>query len=412
MQLAAAAAALTAADDLPGGRYARVKVNGQAERPRGWGMYRCVLANHRAWLLALMYGLSFGVELTVGAAPPPLLVQGKHCCACCLAGPSHAAAAPAQPLPGAPAKHLCKQRATWHTAAPTRGGADAARRRWTTSSCSTCSTTSTSTSRCGGAALHPCTPAALHPCTPAPLHPCTPAPLHPCTPAPLPPCTPAPLHPCTPAPLPYRPALPQDSACARPCPANAPAPRQVAGALGGVFGLMNLFTRAAGGYASDWAAQRYGMRGRLWALYAAQAGAGAACLLAGLSGHSLGATVASMVVFSVFVQAACGCTFGVVPFISNRSVGLLTGLVAAGGNALSGGGAAALHHAGHTLLQMQRRPPRPLARLAGAGPPSRPTPPLTPHANPPSRPMPTPPHAPPPHRPRHHAVRLLHAHRP
>jgi nitrate/nitrite transporter NarK len=79
------------------------------------------------------------------------------------------------------------------------------------------------------------------------------------------------------------------------------------------------------------------MRGRLWALYATQAAAGLFCLIMGISSHSLGATIASMVVFSVFVQAACGCTFGVTPFVSNRSVGLLTGLVAAGGNAVSGG---------------------------------------------------------------------------
>ncbi len=65
MQLVAVAIAVLAADDLPDGRFMLVKVNGQAGRPRGWGMYRCVLFHYHAWLLALMYGISFGVELTV-----------------------------------------------------------------------------------------------------------------------------------------------------------------------------------------------------------------------------------------------------------------------------------------------------------------------------------------------------------
>ncbi len=112
---------------------------------------------------------------------------------------------------------------------------------------------------------------------------------------------------------------------------------QVAGSLGGIFGLMNLFTRACGGIGSDWCARNWGMRGRLWILYVVLAASGLFCLLMGLSSHSLSATITMMVVFSVFVQAACGCTFGVCPFVSNRSMGLLTGLVAAGGNAFSGG---------------------------------------------------------------------------
>ena len=39
-----------------------------------------------------------------------------------------------------------------------------------------------------------------------------------------------------------------------------------------------------------------------------------------------------LVVFSIFCQAACGAVFGVVPFVSKRSVGLVTGVVASGGN--------------------------------------------------------------------------------
>ncbi len=105
-----------------------------------------------------------------------------------------------------------------------------------------------------------------------------------------------------------------------------------AGLVSSIYGMMNLFTRAAGGWASDHAAKRAGMRGRLWVLFATQLLGGVFCIFVGVAYTTLIGSVVAMVAFSVFTQAACGCVFGVVPFVSQRSPGLAVGIVASGGN--------------------------------------------------------------------------------
>ncbi|KAF6264928.1 major facilitator superfamily domain-containing protein [Scenedesmus sp. NREL 46B-D3] len=107
---------------------------------------------------------------------------------------------------------------------------------------------------------------------------------------------------------------------------------QTAGLLASVFGLTNILSRPSGGLLSDYVAGRWGMRGRLWALWVTQTLAGLMCMLLGLVSRSLPATMAVLVMLSFTCQQSAGLSFGVVPFVSKRSTGLVAGFVGAGGN--------------------------------------------------------------------------------
>ena len=48
--------------------------------------------------------------------------------------------------------------------------------------------------------------------------------------------------------------------------------------------------------------------------------------------NHIGAAIVSLICFSVFVQSAEGATYGIVPYVSPTNVGVVAGLVGAGGN--------------------------------------------------------------------------------
>jgi len=106
-----------------------------------------------------------------------------------------------------------------------------------------------------------------------------------------------------------------------------------AAAIASIFGFMNLFARGLGGYWSDKASKSgLGMRGRLWVQATMLLIEGIMVILFAHA-KELGTAIALLIVFSVFVQAAEGSTYGIVPFVDPVSTGSISGIVGAGGSA-------------------------------------------------------------------------------
>lgn len=104
-----------------------------------------------------------------------------------------------------------------------------------------------------------------------------------------------------------------------------------AGIIAGTFGMMNIFARALGGIFGDKAGKKFGLKGRIFIL-------GVFLLLEGLgimlfsSMQSLPWAIVTMLLFALFLKMSNGATYSVVPFINQRAMGAVSGIVGAGGN--------------------------------------------------------------------------------
>ncbi|GAC1397292.1 MAG: MFS transporter [Sediminibacterium sp.] len=107
--------------------------------------------------------------------------------------------------------------------------------------------------------------------------------------------------------------------------------QSAAGFWAGIFGMMNLFARALGGMAADKAGKRYGMRGKGWLLAGVLLLEGIGLILFTQAG-SLGMAIVSMLGFALFLKMANGTTYAIVPFVNEKNIGMVSGIVGAGGN--------------------------------------------------------------------------------
>lgn len=107
---------------------------------------------------------------------------------------------------------------------------------------------------------------------------------------------------------------------------------KLAGVIVALFGSMNLFARALGGWIGDRCGQRWGLSGRVRWLFVALF-----CEGIGLMTFSQATTLAFaiplLVTFALFVKMSNGATYAVVPLINRRALGAVSGIVGAGGNA-------------------------------------------------------------------------------
>lgn len=107
--------------------------------------------------------------------------------------------------------------------------------------------------------------------------------------------------------------------------------QNTASLIASLFGLMNLFARALGGLASDVVYKYRGIPGRLFVHFLCLALEGV-MLMVFSQMKTISTAILVMIFFSLFVQMSEGATYAIVPYIIPRHIGIVAGLVGAGGN--------------------------------------------------------------------------------
>jgi MFS transporter, NNP family, nitrate/nitrite transporter len=98
-----------------------------------------------------------------------------------------------------------------------------------------------------------------------------------------------------------------------------------------LFGFMNIFARALGGIFADKIGVKYGLKGKGILLASMLAIEGIGIVLFASSGN-LTMAILSMLTFAMFLKMANGATYAIVPFVNPKAVGIISGVVGAGGN--------------------------------------------------------------------------------
>jgi MFS transporter, NNP family, nitrate/nitrite transporter len=98
-----------------------------------------------------------------------------------------------------------------------------------------------------------------------------------------------------------------------------------------LFGFMNIFARAMGGILADKVGLKYGLRGKGFLLAGMLVLEGIGIALFASSGNFTLAII-SMLTFAMFLKMSNGATYSIVPFINKKGVGMVSGVVGAGGN--------------------------------------------------------------------------------
>lgn len=98
-----------------------------------------------------------------------------------------------------------------------------------------------------------------------------------------------------------------------------------------LFGGMNIFARALGGIVADKVGNKYGMRGKGILLASMLLLEGLGIMLFAQAGN-LPMAILAMLSFALFLKMSNGGTYAIVPFVNPKAVGVISGVVGAGGN--------------------------------------------------------------------------------
>jgi NNP family nitrate/nitrite transporter-like MFS transporter len=103
-----------------------------------------------------------------------------------------------------------------------------------------------------------------------------------------------------------------------------------ASAIASIFGLVSILARYLGGSTSDKFMARYGMRGRVGWQTTTLVLEGI-CIFIFAMVEELWAAILLLTILSIFVMAAQGSTYGIVPYVNQSAPGGVAGIVGAGG---------------------------------------------------------------------------------